>query len=113
MKNMGKQLLVDLWGCSKSTKMSTTEALKDAVGALRGELLAIKICEFSPHGITGIAVLAESHISIHAWPEHHYVAIDVFTCGDMDPYAAIEPIKKLFKPTKIQCIELKRGVTLG
>jgi len=113
MKSIGRHILVDLWGCAKLTKTSTEEALREAVRALGGKLLAIEVCKFSPHGITGIAVLAESHISIHTWPECSYVALDVFTCGDLNPYLAVEPIKKLCKPKDTQCVELKRGVTIS
>ncbi|MFV0320950.1 MAG: adenosylmethionine decarboxylase [Alphaproteobacteria bacterium] len=65
---------------------------------------------FQPQGVSGVIVLAESHISIHTWPEREYAAIDIFMCGDCDPYKAIPTIKKYFKSTNITITEHRRGV---
>lgn len=70
----------------------------------------IKIHQFSGNeGITGIAFLAESHISIHTWPEFKYVAIDLFVCGISNPYNAIPILNKAFNTNCIQITEHKRG----
>ena len=57
----------------------------------------------------GVAVLAESHISIHSWPENGYAALDVFMCGDAKPEACVPVLRKAFKPKKIAVSELLRG----
>jgi S-adenosylmethionine decarboxylase len=66
---------------------------------------------FSPNGgVSGVLVLAESHISIHTWPERDYAAIDLFMCGACDPYASIPAIKQAFRPERVLLGEQKRGM---
>ena len=65
---------------------------------------------FSPHGITGVVLLSESHISIHTWPEIGYTAVDIFTCGKKaKPREALKFLKNILKPRKIKITEMKRG----
>jgi len=55
-------------------------------------------------------VLAESHLSLHSWPEHRYLAADVFTCGDrVDPARAIDVLRRHFRPARVEVLELERG----
>ena len=63
-------------------------------------------------GVSGVVVLAESHISIHTWPERNYAAIDLFMCGKADPYKAIPSLKAAFTPTAVQVSESKRGLVV-
>ncbi|MCM8801041.1 MAG: adenosylmethionine decarboxylase [Candidatus Omnitrophica bacterium] len=72
--------------------------------------LKVAVHKFPRQGITGVVILAESHIAIHSWPEHKYLAIDIFTCGkNTRPHAALEYFKKLFLPKKIKIKFLQRG----
>lgn len=72
--------------------------------------LKSSIHKFPLQGITGVILLAESHIAIHTWPEHDYLAIDIFTCGrDTKPYAALDYLKEVFKPKKVKVMFIKRG----
>lgn len=64
-------------------------------------------------GVTGVLMLAESHISIHTWPEHRYAAVDVFMCGDADPGKAVIPIKEAFESDKMETESLERGLPLN
>ena len=59
-----------------------------------------------------VPVLAESHMSIHTWPEKGYAALDVFVCGDCQPQKAIPVLRRAFLPDNIQCTEMKRGLVL-
>ena len=61
-------------------------------------------------GITGVVMLAESHMSIHTWPEHGYAAVDIFMCGDCDPKSTLETLMELFKPKSYSINELTRGL---
>lgn len=79
----GIHLLADLTGCTGLDDPARVEAaLRGAVTAADATLLDLRLHHFGPQqGVTGVALLAESHISIHTWPEHGYAAIDVFLCG--------------------------------
>jgi S-adenosylmethionine decarboxylase proenzyme len=66
--------------------------------------------KFSPHGVTGVILLAESHIAIHTWPECNYVAVDIFTCGrSTQPYKALEYLKEQFRAREVNVQEIKEG----
>lgn len=65
---------------------------------------------FEPDGLSGVLVLAESHISFHSWPERGFMALDIFMCGQTDPHKAIPVLKSAFAPESIQLNELKRGI---
>lgn len=79
----GTHLLADLTGCTGLDDAARVEAaLREAVAAARATLLDLRLHHFGPgQGVTGVALLAESHVSIHTWPEHGYAAIDIFLCG--------------------------------
>ena len=79
--------------------------------AANATLLHLHLHHFSPcGGISGVAVLAESHISVHTWPERGYAAFDVFMCGDAEPELTIPVLKRAFKPKKMTISEHLRGV---
>jgi len=80
------------------------------VAAAGATLLHIHLHHFEPNGgVSGVAVLAESHISIHSWPEANYAALDVFMCGDANPEACIPVLRAAFKPKRIVVGEHLRG----
>ena len=108
----GIQLIIELWeGRNFAALPKIRKILKDSVKACGATLLKINLHKFSPSGgISGVAIIKESHISIHTWPEYKYAAIDIFVCGEVNPYRAITVIKKGFRPKKIQVAELKRGI---
>lgn len=110
----GTHLLVDLWGAKNLTDVPTVESiLSDAVTAAGATLLRMELHSFdSSGGVTGIAILAESHMSIHTWPETGYVAIDIFVCGSCDAYRAIPVLQRGFEPETLQVSEHKRGLVL-
>ena len=65
---------------------------------------------FSPHGVSGVVIIAESHLTIHTWPEYGYAAVDLFTCGDtVDPWIAFDFLKNELECEHQSAIELKRG----
>ncbi len=110
-KYTGTHLIAEFWGgkiinSSKEIK----EILLTATKKSKNVPLGIKIHKFHPQGLTGFVLLAESHISIHTWPELDYVAIDIFSCGrKSQPYRGLEYLKKKFQPKKVRIKELKRG----
>lgn len=112
IKYAGTHLIIELWdGKNFSSLPRTKKILEDAVKACGATLLKINLHKFSPSGgISGAALLKESHISIHTWPEYKYAAMDIFVCGSVNPYDAIVVIKKGFTAKNIQIAELKRGI---
>lgn len=87
---IGRHLIADLWGCEGLADPARIEAaLRAAVTTAGATLIDLKLHHFGPQqGVTGVALLAESHISIHSWPEHDYAAVDIFLCG---AHPAAEP----------------------
>lgn len=108
----GTHLIVDLWEASRLDDLpAVDDALRRATEAAGATLLNIDLHHFTPNGgISGVAVLAESHISIHTWPERAYAAIDIFMCGDARPHDAIKVLREAFAPARIQLAEHKRGM---
>jgi S-adenosylmethionine decarboxylase len=111
---LGRHLLVELHDCNK-------EALND-LGFLRKVMLDAAIdCgavvlgdsfhRFSPQGVSGVVVIAESHLSIHTWPEYGYAAVDVFTCGTtVRPEKAAEVLVEKLGSRNHSLVEIPRGV---
>jgi len=114
IRHLGKHLVFDLWDCVNLNSVEIVEqALSEAVKVCGATLLYLKTHSFSPYGVSGFAMLSESHISIHTWPEHKYAAIDIFTCGErVVPYNSLPVFRKFFKPKHMEIVDLKRGSML-
>ena len=96
----GTHLLIDLIdGTGLDDAERVERALRDCVEACGARLLQIHIHRFAPQGLTGVAVLAESHITVHTWPEIGYGAFDVFLCGAADPMQAVPVLERAFGGT--------------
>jgi S-adenosylmethionine decarboxylase len=107
----GLHLLVDFWECSGLRDAEGIErVLREAAAACGATVLGVMLHNFGENGgITGVALLAESHISIHTWPETGYAAIDIFMCGHCDPRKALPVLDKWFSPGRRRITEHKRG----
>jgi S-adenosylmethionine decarboxylase len=110
-KFAGTHLLVDLWGATNLCDPELIDrALREAAEAAGATILHSHFHHFSPNGgVSGVLVLAESHISIHTWPERDFAAIDIFMCGACDPHLSIPAIKEAFRPATIDLDEQRRG----
>lgn len=108
----GRHYIFDFWGASCLDDLEVMEAaLRKAVQECGATLLHIHLHHFTPNGgISGVAVLAESHISVHTWPERDFAAFDVFMCGDAQPHLAIPVLEEVFKPAKTVIKEERRGL---
>lgn len=107
----GIHLLIDLWGASFLADIQfIEETLKKCVDVCGATLLHIHLHQFSDSGgISGVAILAESHISLHTWPERDYAAFDVFMCGATQPMRAVEVLRQAFGPDRLSVQEVLRG----
>ena len=108
----GKHILLDLWGVKFDNSVATLKKIiKNAVKLSGATMLHIHLHRFGKEqGISGVAVLAESHISVHTWPERDYIAFDIFMCGDTRPEASATYLIKTLKPKKEILKKIKRGV---
>ena len=107
----GAHLIIDLYDAERLDDIDhIEETLRRCVAAANATLLHIHLHHFEPNGgVSGVAVLAESHISIHTWPEAGYAALDVFMCGDANPDACVPVLREAFKPRRVAVSELLRG----
>ena len=108
---VGRQLLCDFWDCEADlgSLESVLGVLRESVRRANVTLLEIFVHEFSPQGVTAVAVIAESHIFIHTWPEKRYVAVDAFTCGtNVMPERAIQVVTEAFSPKHTEVVQVQR-----
>lgn len=112
MKSVGRHMILELWGCQNLNSTQVVEgALRDVIDACNLTLLDLRVYPFTPIGVTGVAIVSESHVMIHTWPEYGYAAVDVFTCGEQaDPVAGLAALKAHFKPERVQIMEISRGI---
>ncbi|QXM25285.1 adenosylmethionine decarboxylase [Elioraea tepida] len=108
----GMHLLVDLWKAQGlDDPQAIDAALRAGAEASGATILHGHFHHFSPNGgVSGVLVLAESHISIHTWPERGFAAIDIFMCGACDPYRALPALKEAFRAEWVELVEQRRGV---
>lgn len=114
MNALGRHLLLELKNCSKEV-LDDLDFLKDCLNEAAVQCGASVVGEsfyhFSPQGVSGVVNIAESHISIHTWPEYGYAAADVFTCGDdVEPKKAVSVIVERLEARDHSLIELRRGI---
>jgi S-adenosylmethionine decarboxylase len=111
---LGTHLLVELRDCNPEILKDLTrvkDALVAAATEAKATIVDISFHEFNPFGISGMVVIAESHLSIHTWPEYAYAAVDIFTCGDIiKPEVAAAFLIDRFESKSPSIVELKRGI---
>ena len=107
----GLHITVDLYGASRLDDIDyIEEVIKECVDTCGANLLHIHLHHFtSTFGVTGVAVLSESHISVHTWPETNFAAFDIFMCGQATPELSIDILKRRFSAEKIVVNNLRRG----
>ncbi|MEY8263621.1 MAG: adenosylmethionine decarboxylase [Bermanella sp.] len=110
----GMHVIVDLYGASQLDNIKLLEqAMKRCIAECGATLLHLHLHHFTPNnGVTGVAILAESHISVHTWPEREYAAFDIFMCGNAQPELATSILAETFKPDYIETRLLRRGSEL-
>lgn len=112
MNALGRHFLVELWQARNLDRLEVgEEALVETVRSTGGTLLDTRFVPFPNGGYSGVCIIAESHVTIHTWPEYGYAAVDMFTCGpNMDFQAGLETLERYFEPGSIEVREVPRGV---
>lgn len=114
MEALGRQILVEFYDCNSSLLNSVDfveNTLLEGTRMSGATIISHSFHKFSPHGVSGTVVIAESHVAIHTWPEYNYAAVDIFTCGEtIDPWIIQDYFEKQFESEKVSSMELKRGL---
>ena len=117
MHALGRHLLLELFDCDLDA-INNVETVKGALieAAKRAQATIVDVVfhEFNPFGVSGVVVIAESHLSIHTWPEYRYAAVDIFSCGDvLQPEIAANYLVEHFGAERTSVVEMQRGTFLG
>ena len=116
MDYLGRHLLAEFYKCSRETlddENKISGIMTRAVEISKATIIAPFFHKFSPQGVSGIIVIAESHLAIHTWPEHGYAAVDLFSCGDFDFTGALKYIRDNLNAEKYSILSIKRGTDLN
>ena len=114
MAALGRHVLIELNDCNKDL-INDIEYLRTTLSEVARQIGATVIkdtfYQFTPQGVSGVVLIAESHISVHTWPEYNYAAVDVFTCGEViEPRNAVKLLAERLKSKSTTFIEIKRGI---
>jgi len=114
MKSLGKHVIAEFYNCDvdaiKDVKR-VEEAMVGAANATNATIVDVVFHSFNPYGVSGVIVIAESHLAIHTWPEYGFASVDIYTCGEeVQPWKAYEFLEEAFKAQNISVMEMKRGI---
>jgi S-adenosylmethionine decarboxylase len=117
MQGLGKHILAELYGCDFAL-LNDLEVLRpaslEAVRRSGATIMSHHFQTFEPQGVSGVIIIAESHLSFHTWPEHGYAAIDYFTCGDrIDIHLAVDVLVEALQPSRSERTLHWRGADLA
>jgi|SRR3989339_26942 len=114
MNYLGRHVIVELYECDPA-KLNDRELIENAMVrsalAAGATIVSATFHQFAPQGVSGVVVIAESHLSIHTWPELGYAACDLFTCGkSVDPWKAFDLLRQALDCQRSDEKELQRGI---
>ena len=114
MKALGKHVVAEFYECDLNAINDVTkveELMLEAAKRTNATIVDSIFHSFNPYGVSGVIVIAESHLAIHTWPEYKFASVDIYTCGDtVKPWIAYEYLKSAFSAHNISVIEMKRGI---
>ncbi|MFH1687736.1 MAG: adenosylmethionine decarboxylase [bacterium] len=113
MKILGRHLIVELAQCDRTIlndQHLLRQHMEEAVRRSGATIVESVFHRYNPQGVSGVVVIAESHVSLHSWPEYGYAAVDFFTCGTVDPTVACAYLQQALGAGQIQVREVKRGI---
>lgn len=111
---LGTQILIELNDCNRDKLNDIAiirSAMEEAARRTGSTIISSSFRYFEPHGISGVVIISESHLTIHTWPEFGYAAVDIFTCGhQVSPWKAVEFLKTALEAKFFSSHEIKRGI---
>lgn len=114
MKPLGRHLIMELYDCDRQVLNDIDridQIVLEAARTARATVVSQVGHQFSPHGVSAIVAIGESHLAVHTWPEHGYCAADIFTCGDhTDNDAAFQALRQAFGARRCAAYEVTRGL---
>jgi S-adenosylmethionine decarboxylase len=114
MHALGRQIQCEFYGCNHdllNDQVRLRDILLEGTRLSGATILSDTVHTFSPHGVSAVIVIAESHVAMHTWPEHGYAAVDIFTCGQtIDPWVIQKYVEQELQPGKVWSMEMQRGV---
>lgn len=114
MQALGKHIIAELYKCSSSVLNDSDvmeKHMREAARLSGATIISSSFHHFSPFGVSGVVVIAESHLTVHTWPEYGYASIDIYTCGDtLDPYKAYRYLIEHLRSGEQSVMEMKRGM---
>lgn len=114
MNTLGRHVLAELYGCSLDLLddlEAVSEHLRAAAESVGATVVGSAFHRYAPQGVSGVLLIAESHVSVHTWPEARYVAVDIFTCGGLDPRPGIRHLARAFGAESVRMHEVVRGTS--
>lgn len=115
-KALGQHILVEYYDCNTEVLTNCPfieQEMNVAAEKCGATIVNSTFHTFSPYGVSGVVVIAESHLTIHTWPEHGYAAVDLFTCGEeLQTDLAIDHLKRVLNSSRMESQSIERGVNL-
>jgi len=113
MRSLGHQIIAEFYDCNRES-LNDVDFIRSAMVTAAEKAGATIVTDtfhhFSPHGVSGAVIIAESHLSIHTWPEYGYAAVDLFTCGDtVSSKKAFDNLRESLESTQVSTMEMHRG----
>jgi len=114
VKMLGRHILVEYYNCDGAVLKDAAlieQSMNDAALEAKATVVESVFHHFNPWGVSGAVIVAESHLTIHTWPEYGFASADFFTCGDIDPWDAFEHLERVLGAEFSESVEIPRGLT--
>lgn len=113
MKTLGRHVIGEFFGCGAAALDDAPQLeawMHEAATAIGATVVASAFHRYEPQGVSGTLLIAESHLSVHTWPEYGYVAVDIFTCGGLDPRKGFAWLERVLGASDARMREIVRGI---
>lgn len=113
LNTIGRHLIAELYGCEPARLDDVAQverAMREAATVVGATIMNAAFHHYAPQGVSGVLLIAESHLSVHTWPEAAYAAIDIFTCGGLDPRPGFAHVGDVLGASQCRVQEIVRGL---